>query len=594
MPTRRAVSRPSRTSCGPRTSGLRRTAPPRPRLTSPVARSAASTPTSTTSSPRSSTTSPSRSSGGCGPSFNSIEARLNQAYTRQLTQTGLYGGRSQTSLVEEADANTVLGRQRRARNFAKATTISGLSDEQLSAIEEARLTKRPAAEAENEQRDRKRFNTQIIAEKENELRELKRASTIVRAELDNEQRDRKAIRTQIIAEKQNELKDIERARLITKAEIDNELRDRKAARTQFIAERQNETQDIKRARQIAIGEDANEARDKARARLIAKAEYENEARDRRIAAQQERAGVSPRAPRTLKFRVNDINDVVQQRLTQNGGAEFLKIQGQILANYTLISTAFNAFRNTIAQVVELERELKQFAAITQTTDTEMQPFEQTLLKIAAGSKFTATEVAQASTIMGQAGLSAKQVSNSLQAVINLATASGSTLKESVDIVTSTLTVFNLNATEAGRVANILTSGLNLSKLSMDKLSLGIQYAGNIAADAGLSLTELTAVLGGLANAGIRSGSTLGTGVRQLLLELLNPTEKAKEVFKDLKISLADVDVRAYGLTGVMENLRQKGFTTADAMRAFDVRTVSAFSALSRNIDTVKSFEGRCC
>jgi hypothetical protein len=42
----------------------------------------------------------------------------------------------------------------------------------------------------------------------------------------------------------------------------------------------------------------------------------------------------------------------------------------------------------------------------------------------------------------------------------------------------------------------------------------------------------------------------------------------------------------------MENLREKGFTTADAMRAFDVRTVSAFSALSRNIDTVKSFEGQ--
>ena len=70
-------------------------------------------------------------------------------------------------------------------------------------------------------------------------------------------------------------------------------------------------------------------------------------------------------------------------------------------------------------------------------------------------------------------MSARQVTESLQAVINLATASGSTLKEAVDIVTSSLTVFNLNATESGRVANILTSALNLSKLSMDKLSLGI-------------------------------------------------------------------------------------------------------------------------
>ena len=43
----------------------------------------------------------------------------------------------------------------------------------------------------------------------------------------------------------------------------------------------------------------------------------------------------------------------------------------------------------------------------------------------------------------------------------------------------------------------------------------------------------TATLGGLANAGIRNGSTLGTGVRQILLDLQNPTEKFKKVMNEL-------------------------------------------------------------
>ena len=49
--------------------------------------------------------------------FDSIEARLNQAYTRQLTQTGLYGGRYPDKPCRRSRANTVLGRQRRATQF---------------------------------------------------------------------------------------------------------------------------------------------------------------------------------------------------------------------------------------------------------------------------------------------------------------------------------------------------------------------------------------------------------------------------------------------------------------------------------------------
>ena len=299
-----------------------------------------------------------------------------------------------------------------------------------------------------------------------------------------------------------------------------------------------------------------------------------------------------RRPPTPESRARSANELTLARLNLDGGASFLAVQGRILANYVLLNQAYQVFTGTIAGVIELEKELKQFQAITQTTNTEMATFERTLLTIASSSKFTAVEVAQAATTMGQAGLSAKQVGESINAVINLATASGSTLKESVDTVTSVLGVFNLNASEAARVANVLTSGLNLSKLTMDKLALGIQYAGNVAHDAGLSFTELTATLGGLANAGIRNGSTLGTGVRQILLDLQNPTEKFKKVMNELGITLADIDVKSHGLTGVFENLQKKGFTSADAMRSLETRAVAAFSAINNNLGTIKSFESQ--
>jgi TP901 family phage tail tape measure protein len=371
------------------------------------------------------------------------------------------------------------------------------------------------------------------AERDNLAVDLRRSRQIVRAESDNEARDRIAGRTQL------------------KAEIENEVRDRRLLSLQIRAELENELRDIKRARQITIAE------------------------------QENRSSWPNRAGRQTLF----------DRATQPG---FIAGQAAILGNYVAISSAYQAITGTISGVINLEKELKQFQAITQTSNTEMVTFEHGLLAIASSSKFTANEVAQAATIMGQAGLSAKQVGDSIQAVINLAAASGSGLKESVDVVTSVLGVFNLNASEAARVANVLTSGLNLSKLTIDKLALGVQYAGNVAHDAGLSFTELTATLGGLSNAGIRNGSTLGTGVRQVLLDLQNPSDKFKKVMQELGITLTDIDIKSNGLVGVFENLAKKGFTNADALRSFETRAIAAFSAISNNLDTIKSFKVRCC
>ena len=92
----------------------------------------------------------------------------------------------------------------------------------------------------------------------------------------------------------------------------------------------------------------------------------------------------------------------------------------------------------------------------------------------------------------------------------LSTAAGTDLQQSVDLVTSVLGVFDLQSSETAKVADVMTSALNESKLTIDKLALGFQYAGNLAAQNGVNFQELTALLGALSNSGIRSGSTLGS------------------------------------------------------------------------------------
>lgn len=271
-----------------------------------------------------------------------------------------------------------------------------------------------------------------------------------------------------------------------------------------------------------------------------------------------------------------------ERIGSNGGADIITVQAKLLAGYAALNLAMNGIRDTAQFVVGLDKEFRQFQAITATTNFEMIGLKDSLIEVSEASKFTALEIAQAATTMGQAGLSAQEVGDTIGSVAELATAAGSSLAESVDVVTSTMSIFNLQTSQAADVANTLTAALNLSKLSMDKLVLGFQYAGNTAAQMGVTYQELTGVLGALANSGIRSGSTLGTGLRQLLIDIQNPSKELTATLKELGLTQEDVNVESNGLINVLQTLKESGFGAAQAFETMEVRAAAAYAALSNN------------
>jgi TP901 family phage tail tape measure protein len=275
----------------------------------------------------------------------------------------------------------------------------------------------------------------------------------------------------------------------------------------------------------------------------------------------------------------------RERLFGDGGASTLLVQAGLMAGYQALGGIQSLFSGAISSAVEFDAALKQLQAISAATRNEMVDLKASLIEVAQGSKFSAAEVAQASVLLAQAGLSINEIQHTMKAVIQLATASGSELKKSVDVMTSVLSVFDMSASQSESVANKLTAALNRSKLDIDKMALGLQYAGNAAADAGVNFDELVSGLSAMANAGIRSGSTLGTGLRQLFVDIQKPSQNFQEILARLGISLSDVDIRAQGFEGVLRNLIDKGFTSAEAFKAFQIRSASAFAALSNNIDT---------
>lgn len=291
-----------------------------------------------------------------------------------------------------------------------------------------------------------------------------------------------------------------------------------------------------------------------------------------------------------------INSRVRQLQQQDvnrkldGGASLFKNQALLLRNYAVLGGGVAAGYGAAAFSVDLDREFKQLQSILALTNTEMETLEKNLIAVSEKTKFTATEVTEAAIVLGQAGFGQRDIVNAIEGVTLFATAVGSDLKSAVDLATSTLGVFNKDSSQMVDIVDQMTTAVNTSKLNLDKLSLGLQYAGNLAAQSNVSFEETVSALGAMANSGIRSGSTLGTGLRQILITLQNPTEGFKEKVHDLGISMNDLDISTKGLVPVLKTLAERGFTVRDAMATMEVRAAAAYGAFANNVDVAEQLQ----
>lgn len=279
------------------------------------------------------------------------------------------------------------------------------------------------------------------------------------------------------------------------------------------------------------------------------------------------------SPEGQQQRIQDDRDRTLDKISGLGGLAYLfRIQTQLALNYKILSTVTDAFRDGARFVKEFDDNLHKLQAIAALTNPEIASLRENLMDAAEGSRFTANELAKASVLLAQAGLSAEQIGQVLKPITQLAQATGSDVAKVVDVFTSIIGVFNIRATEAVDVANQISAALNVSKLDIDKFALAMQYAGTTAAEANISFSEFAAVIAKVSNAGVRSGSTLGTGSARLITELVAPSDKLIKALKQVGLTEDDVNVRTKGLVAVLETLKSAGFGAEQAFGSLDQRS----------------------
>ena len=292
----------------------------------------------------------------------------------------------------------------------------------------------------------------------------------------------------------------------------------------------------------------------------------------------------------LQISKKQTRDQRLQAMATEPGQGLFSLQGRLLANYATWSTAIRFARMLTTDVVRLDASFRQLQAITAITDTQLGGLSKRILEISRATKFTGQEVAEAAIILGQAGYTVQEIGDTLDSVTKLATATGTDMASTVALVTSALEIYNMNASQATEVTDKLTVAINTTKLTLQRIQSGLQYVGNIAAEMGVSFDETVAAMGAAAQAGIRTASMFGTGMRAMLGRLAAPTERTKQVFREVGLTMADVDVQTLGLTQVMRNLSESTMTVGQAMEAFDRRGGAFYMAVARNVDVMERMQ----
>jgi TP901 family phage tail tape measure protein len=133
-------------------------------------------------------------------------------------------------------------------------------------------------------------------------------------------------------------------------------------------------------------------------------------------------------------------------------------------------------------------------------------------KVGIEASGTTKEVAQLATALVRAGFTVDQVAEAMPGIVRGAEATGTSFDSMGSIVGSTLRGFALDVGETSRVVDVLVNTANSSNASIEGLGFTMQYAAPVAKALNVSLEDLAATSGLMANAGI-DASVAGTGLR---------------------------------------------------------------------------------
>ena len=279
---------------------------------------------------------------------------------------------------------------------------------------------------------------------------------------------------------------------------------------------------------------------------------------------------------------DQINNTDQQfRGLKSTGEAFTKVGGALTAGVTVPVMGIAA--SVVNTQMKFQDAMAKVQALSGASGAELKKLEDTAKQMGATTIFSASECADALGYMALAGWDANESAAGLPGVLNLAAASGMELAEASDMVTDYLTAFGLEADQAGRMADVLSYAQAHSNTTTQQLGEAFKNCAVNAHNAGMSLEETTALLGKLADSGLKgseAGTALNAVIRDMSSKMKNgcieigntkvAVQDANGNFRDMKDIIADVTKATDGMGDAEKTAALQSTFTADSIKAMGI------------------------
>lgn len=238
-----------------------------------------------------------------------------------------------------------------------------------------------------------------------------------------------------------------------------------------------------------------------------------------------------------------------------------------------------------------EKSMNKVRAISGATGEDFDKLRSQAKQMGETTMFSASQAAEAQSFLAMAGFETTEILGAMPGMLDLAAAGQLDLATTADIASNIMTGFNIEASEAGRVADILAKGATSANTNVQQLGEAMKFVAPVAAAAGVSLEDATAAIGFMSDAGIQA-SMAGTSLRMGLAQLIDPASKARTTLDDMGLSVTDVSGNLKPLPDIIETFTQAGLGANEMMQFFGTRAGPAMIALmQRGGEELRTFSG---
>jgi len=281
------------------------------------------------------------------------------------------------------------------------------------------------------------------------------------------------------------------------------------------------------------------------------------------------------APLVLKIGVSDKGNPALKNLNKNikklgktsvSTGDVLK---NVLASAAVlkgIALLGRGIRVATSEVLNFEKAIKQIEGISQVVGADLEELRTAAKDLAMDTEFSATSIAKSMLEITKMGFSVPDTLEAMPSILNLATASMSDLGYAATNSISILKAFNMNSSETERVANVVSVALNQTALNFEDYMEAMKFVAPISKELNVSFEETSAILGHLADIGLK-GSIGGTSLKNMMLNLLEPSEGVAK-------ALEDVNFEGMTLTEMLKTMDSAGVKVIDMLKTFDKRALA--------------------